>query len=465
MSSGLKSPSGLASHNQGTSLTRSIGRWSLTALVINCIIGSGIFGVPGVLMGMTGRASPIVMVVAGLLMAVILFCYAEVGSQFSDAGGVYLYSRTAFGKFVGLQVGWFWLLSTLGGAGTNANLFVNHLAGFAPWAGQGWPRALVLAGLLLLLAAINYAGTRKGTILSNGFTLAKLLPLVLLIVFGSIHFGRHPQLVTVSDLTAPGWAGWVNGLLLLLFAYSGFEDPLTTAGEVRNPRRNIPLALITGLGVCIAVYTLIQFVVVATLSPGQTERPLAAVAQFLLGRGAAWFVEVAAMISSYGWLSAFMLNTPRYLFAISAHREFPALFGRLHPRFGTPHISIMVVTVLGWLLAVTGSFQWCLVLSAGASIIYYAAVCAAVTRLRRLQPAAAGLRLPFGMFFSLLGIAICLVLLTQLHLREALFMGVTALVAAANWCWVRRRGTDATPESQPAPLPNHSPAPRPTLKT
>jgi len=428
---------------------RAIGRWSFTALIVNSIIGSGIFGIPGVLMVTTGRASPIVMLAAGLLMAVILLCYAEVSSQFSEAGGVYLYARTAFGKFAGLQVGWFWFLSTLGGAGTNTNLFIDHLSAFAPWAGQGWPRALALAGLLLIPAIINYAGTRKGAILSNVFTLAKLLPLLLLIAFGSIRFSQHPQLVTAAELTAPGWAGWVNGLLMLCFTYSGFEDSLATAGEVRDARRNIPLALITAMGLCIAIYTLIQFVVAATLSPGQTERPLAAVAQVLFGRAGAWFVEVAAMISTYGWLSASLLNTPRYLFAMAEHREFPAIFGRLHARFGTPHVSIGVAAALAWVLAVTGSFHWCLVLSAGASIVYYAIVCAALWRLRRLQPAAAGFRLPFGKLFSSAGVVISVVLLTQLRTREALFMLVTALIAGANWWWARRRA-GAAPKPQRA---------------
>jgi len=417
-------------------LARSIGRWSLTALIINSIIGSGIFGIPGVLMASTGRASPIVMALAGLMMGVIVFCYAEVGSQFSEPGGVYVYTRAAFGRFSGLQIGWFWFLSALGGAGTNANLFIDHLAGFVPWASQGWPRALLLAALLLIPATINYAGTRKGAWLSVGLTLAKMAPLLLLALFGLIRFGHAPQMVTLNQLTAPGWSGWLSGLLVLLFTYSGFEDTMNTAGEVRDTRRNIPLGLITGLGVCIVVYTLIQFVVVATLPPGHTERPLAAVAEVLFGRGGAWFVELAAMVSTYGWLSGFMLNIPRYLFAISAHREFPAFFGRLHPRFRTPHISIFVSAGLAWLLAVTGSYHWCLVLTAGASIIYFATVCAALMRLRHLQPDAARFRLPCGPLFSLLGTVISLVLLSQLHLREVLFMIITAVVAALNWWWV-----------------------------
>ena len=435
---------GAESGAAGSTLIRSIGRWSLTALMINCIIGSGIFGLPGKLVATAGRASPLVMIVAGLLMGVIVFCYAEVASQFSEQGGAYLYARTAFGTFAGIQVGWFWFLAVLGSAAASADLFLDHLSGFVPWAGQGWPRAVVLTGLVLLPTLINYGGTRKGTLLSNGFTVAKLLPLVLLIVFGSVGFSHHARLLTVSELTAPGWGGWASGLLVLSFAYSGFSDPLTAAGEVREPRRSIPLALLTALGVCIAVYSLIQFVVVATLgsgplSPAQTERPLAAVAGALLGSPGAKFVELAVMVSTYGWLSASLLNAPRCIYAMATHGEFPAWFGRLHPRFGTPHIALVVVAVLAWLLAVTGSFGWCLVLSAGAGIIDCATACAALLRLRRLQPGAARFRVPFGTLFSVLGLAICIVMLTQLKARETLVMVATALVAGANWWWARTR--------------------------
>jgi amino acid transporter len=431
---------------------RSIGRWSLVALTINCIIGSGIFGVPGELIATVGRASPIAMLIAGLLMGVIMLCFAEVGSQFSEPGGVYLYSRSAFGKLVGLQVGWFWFLSALGGAAANANLFVIHLSGFAPWAGQGWPRLLIVFGLLAIPAAANYAGTRKGTALCNVFTVAKLTPLALIIVLGLLRFSNHFELVAMSEITAPGWAAWGSALLMLSFTFSGFEDPMTPAGEVKEPRRTIPFSLIASFTICVVVYILLQFVVVATLGTTSSQRPLAATAEALLGRGGALLVEIAAMISTYGWISASMLNVPRFLFSLSSQRELPAFLGRLHPRFHTPHAAVVVFALLAWLLTVSGTFKWSLMVSAGAGVIFDLAICAAVLRLRYLNPAAPRFRLPFGGVFSIGGMCICLVMLSNLKLNEALLMTVTAATALVNWWCMSRKILKSAPISSSVEL-------------
>jgi amino acid transporter len=430
-------------------LIRSIGRWSLTALVINCIIGSGIFGVPGELIKALGRASPLAMVLAGLGTAVVLACFAEIGSQFTEPGGVYLFARTAFGRFVGLQVGWFWFLSTLGAAAANANLFLNYLAGSAPWAEHLVPRLLIITGLLLVPTAANYVGVRGGTMLSNLFTIAKLLPLALLIVLGLVRFGRHAEVVRAAEITAPGWLAWGNALLLLSFVYSGFEDTTMPTGEVKDPQRTVPVSLAGGLAVCIAVYTLLQFVTTATVGPAATDRPLAESATVLIGRGGALFVEIAAMISTYGWLSASMVNAPRFLFSLAQKGEFPVAFGRLHARFNTPHLSVIFFAGLAWLLAVTGTFRWSLLVSAGATVVCDGVVCAALLRLRRIQPQAASFRLPFGRVFSYLGVGICLFLLSRLEMTEALLMGVTGLLAAANWWWARRRARLQAPPTCP----------------
>jgi len=421
------------------SLRRSIGRWSLTALMINGIIGSGIFKVPGTLMGLLGRASPLAMILAGLLMSVIMLCMAEVASQFSEAGGVYLYSRAAFGRLIGLQVGWFWFLSVLGGAAANADLFTTYLAGFAPWAAHGWPRLLVITGLIALPAAVNCRGAREGAVLSNVFTVAKLAPLVLVIGLGLLRFSRHAEWVPLAEVTAPGWAGWGTALLTLVFAFGGWEDAPTASGEIQEPQRTIPRALIISLTACIVIYTLLQFVVAATPGTAASPRPLAAAAEALLGRGGAWFVGMGAMISTYGWISASMLNAPRMLFSWSAQSDFPAVFAGLHPRFNTPAAAIVVFAALAWGLAVSSTFEWSLLVSAGAGVIFYGVVCAAVLRLRYLQPGAARFRLPCGPLLSVAGVAICLALLGDLDLRQALLMSITALIAGLNWWWARRR--------------------------
>ena len=428
------------------SLRRSIGRWSLTALMINGIIGSGIFKVPGNLMALLGRASPLAMILAGLLMSVIMLCMAEVASQFSDAGGVYLYSRAAFGRLIGLQVGWFWFLSVLGGAAANANLFATYLTGFAPWAAQGWARLLVITGLIALPAAINYRGTRGGAVLSNAFTVAKLAPLALVIGLGLIRFSHHAELVPLAEVTAPGWAAWGTALLMLVFAFGGWEDAPTASGEIKEPQRSIPRALIISLGACIVIYTLLQFVVAATPGTEASPRPLATAAEALLGRGGGWFVGIGALLSSYGWISASMLNAPRMLFSWSAQSDFPPMFARLHPRFNTPAAAIVVFAVLACVLAASNTFEWSLLVSAGAGTLYYVVVCAAVLRLRYLRRGAARFRLPCGPLFSATGVAICLFLLRDLDLRKGLLMSITALVAGLNWCWARRR-------AKPAPSP------------
>jgi amino acid transporter len=424
------------------SLVRSIGRWTLTALMINCIIGAGIFGVPERLAPL-GRASPVAMIVAGLCFSVIVACFIEVSSQFSEPGGVYLYARTAFGRLAGLQVSWFWFLSTLAAAAAAANLLVDNLGGFAPAVAHGWLRPLAITVMVLIPALANYLGVNRGALLSNLFTIAKLLPLGLLIVLGMARFSRHAEIVPLSEITAPGWLAWGNALVVLFFIFSGYEDATIPSGEVRNPQRTVPISLIMATAACTVVYTLIQFVVVATIGTGATERPLAAAAAVLIGSGGRAFFELAAIVSSYGWLSASMLNAPRLLYSMADRRELPVMFRKLHPRFNSPHIAIVTFAILAWLLALSGTFHWAVVLSAGASMIFDGVVCAALLRLRRIQPEAITFRLPLGALFSVLAVAICVVLLlvsvTREGLRQSLFMGITAVIAAVNWCWARRR--------------------------
>lgn len=287
----------------------------MTALVINCIIGSGIFGVPSELAHLLGRASPLAMLVAGLVMAVILGCIAEVASQFSEPGGPYLYVRSAFGRFAGLQVAWFSLLIFTAAPAATAGLFLTYLAGLLPWAGHGWQRLLMLSALLFLPTLANYLGVRNGAMLNNLLTVAKLLPLLLLIALGLLRFGQHFQMIRASEVTSPGVASWLSALLLLIFAYGGSENALIPVGEVRDPRRTVPFGLLVGLTASTAVYALVQFVTVATIGVSTTGHPLAETASVLIGSGGATFVAIAVMISTYGRISSSILNTPPGLHA------------------------------------------------------------------------------------------------------------------------------------------------------
>jgi amino acid transporter len=431
---------------------RSIGRWTMTALVINCIIGGGIFGLPGEVTRLLGRASPFAMILGALGVSVLVACLIEVGSQFSEAGGAYLYVRTAFGRFLGLQMGWFHLLSFIASIGALANLFINYLGMFLPWQLNFWERGLVMAALIAIPAAANYFGVRSGANLSNVMTVSKLAPLALLILAGVARFFHQPQIIHASEIASPGLSNWASAMVLLVYAYSGWEDALVPTGEVRDPRRNVPVGVATGLLVCATVYALLQFITVATIGATTTDRPLAETASVLLGRGGATFVAFAAMLSIYGWIAGAILNAPRLAYALAAQGDFPAVLARLHPRFHTPAIAILFCALTGWMLAFSGTFLWLAALSAGSSLILYAGICASLIRLRKLHPNAVALRVPFGPALSIAGIAICLALMTGLQRREGLLMCVTALIATANWLWARRQNFEL--ETKPGAATN-----------
>ena len=425
---------------------RSIGRWAMTGLVINCIIGSGIFGVPGELNRLLGRASPMAMIFSALVVACVMAPTAEVASQFSEPGGAYLYSRSAFGRFVGMQVGWFSLLTNIAAPAANANLFVLYSAGVFPSAAYGWSRVLLISALIGVPAALNYFGVRNGAGLSSVLVMAKLLPLSTLIILGLAHFGRHVQFIHLSEVSAPGWGPWLSALLLLVFAYDGFQNAIIPGGEVKDPRRTVPFSLAAGLLVSMGVYTLLQFVMVATIGISTSGRSVADTARVLLGPGGGTLVAIAVMISTGGNISSAMLNAPRLAFSLAAHGEFPTFLARLHPRFHTPALAIVCYAALVWMLAVSGGFFWLLALTAASAMVTHISTCAALTRLRRQQPQADALRVPFGPVFSVIGITISLVLISRLQLSQAVLMGVTVAIASANWWLVKR------PSEAPSPV-------------
>jgi APA family basic amino acid/polyamine antiporter len=427
---------------------RAIGRWTMTALVINGIIGSGIFALPGELNRLLGRASPFAMIFAAVAMTIIIACIAEVASQFSEPGGAYLYTRTAFGRFVGMQIAWFFLLAVVGALAVAANVFVDYLEPLLSWTLNPWERPLVLAFVIAIPTAANYCGVRSGANLSNVMTVAKLSPLALLIVFGVVRFAHQPQMIHASEIVNPGWSNWARSLALLMgFAYSGWEESLIPTGEVREPRRTIPFALVAGLIAAAAVYTLLQFVTVATVGPNATEQPLAQAAYVLVGRSGATLVSIAIMLATYGYMSANLLKDSRLAYSLAAQGDFPHIFARIHPRFHTPAVAITVYALTGWALAVSGTFQFVLALAAGATVIYYAGMCACLIRLRRLRPSASAFRIPFGPELSIVAVVVSLALMTGLTRRELLLMCVTALIASANWLW----GWKYHPELQKKP--------------
>ena len=438
----MTSPSpqtGLAPGQPG--LVRAIGRWSLAALAVNSIIGSGIFGLPATVAGLLGKRSIMAVVLAGAAMGVIMACYAEVASQFSEAGGPYLYARTAFGRLMGILVGWMLYLAQTAAPAANANLFVIYLAEFWPAAKEPWPRFIILTVLVGLLALVNLRGARQGTALNNVFTVAKLLPLLMVVSAGAAVTIVHPAPWAAAGPISSNT--WMYAMGLLVFAYGGFETALAPMGEAKNPGRDAAFAVFVALIACTAIYTLVQWVVVGVLGPGSTtDRPLAEVARITMGNRGAALVAIGALVSVYGYLGAKMLAMPRVTFALAKGGDLPQLFGAVGPRFHTPWFSIVFYAAVVWGLAIGGSFAWNVTLSVVARLFYYAVVCAALIALRRTRPLGVGFRLPAGPLLAVVGIGIALTLATQVDLSKSLILAATLAAALLNWFWAQRTKRD-----------------------
>ena len=417
-------------------LVRALGRWDLTALVINCILGSGIFGLPAAIIVLLHGASPLAYLVAGAGIAVIVVCFAEVSSRFTEAGGPYLYARQAFGPFVGLQIGWIAWLVRVTSAAANFNLFVLYLAELWEPASTLVGRALVITLLILILTYINYRGVKQGAWASDALALAKLLPLAFFVLVG-LFFVRGDAFSLTTTAT---WKDWSQAILLLVFAFGGFEASLLPAAEARDPKRDFPIALLTGLAVITLFYLSIHVVVQGTLPVGtQTERPLATAANEFLGNWGGQFMALAAMLSVYGWSSGALLSAPRLTFALGERGDFPAFFAAVHSRYHTPHVSLWFFAVLSWGLALYGSFQWNAMLSAVARLLTYAAVCAALLVFRRREPGVELFHAPAGALLAALGIGFSLVLVAQMGRGELIILVVTVVLATLTWLWSRRR--------------------------
>jgi APA family basic amino acid/polyamine antiporter len=422
-----------------THLVRAIGRWGLAALVINSIIGSGIFGLPAIVAAHLGRESPFAYLLAAAGMGIVMGCFAEVASQFRQAGGPYLYTRVTFGRLLGLEVAWLHWLSRLTAAAAAINLFATYLGYFWPAAQQPLERALIAAAILVVITGVNLVGVKIGAQLSSTFTIAKSAPLLIFAAVGLIYATRHPA-VSLANQHAATAADWFEAAIILIFAYGGFEGALVPMSEARDPRRDVPFAmLLSFLGVTL-IYILVQIVVIRILpDPGQTDRPLAVAAQVFLGPAGAAFIAVSALLALFGYLSAQMVHSPRLTFALAEQGDLPPIFGAIHHRFRTPHVSILVFSGLLWVLAETGNFRSNVVLSSSARLIIYGLVCAELLALRRKKSGTAAYRLPFGRVLAVIGITLMAVLFTRVSAQEFAWLVVAGILGFVNWLAVRRQ--------------------------
>jgi amino acid transporter len=417
-------------------LQRTVSRWEIVALALNDVIGSGIYLLPATATALLGAASFGAIALAGLAVFLLILCFAEAASYFDEPGGAYVYTRAAFGELVGFEVGWMtWLarLFSLASIAVGTALALGRV--WAPAQG-GLGRALAIVLPVVGLAAINVYGVKSGARTAVVFAVGKIVPLVffVLVGVGGIEWAR------VIPTAWPPRDRLGEAALLILFAYSGFENTAAPAGEFENPRRDVPFALVTAMALITAIYSLVQLVALGVLPAlGAARTPLADAAELRAGPVGGWLLTVGAAMSTIGTNSNTTLSGPRYLYALANRGFGPRALARLHPRFATPANAIAAQTVLALGLALAlHDFALLAALSVLARLSSYVGTAAALPVLRARFPDVRARRTPAGLLVPTLALLLCGGLLASAK-RVNLAVAAAALLVGLVLFALRRR--------------------------
>lgn len=430
------------------SLVRALGVWGLAANIVNITVGGGIFRLPASAAQALGAAAPVAYLVCAVAMGLIVLCFAEAGSRVSVTGGLYAYVGVAFGPLVGFVSGVLMWAGITAAMAAVSSFFGDALGALVPAVASGAPRTVTLVAILTGLAALNMAGVRGANRFNVVMTVAKLLPLLLLIVAGLFAM-RRDNLAWTTPLVGGDVA---RASAVLIFAFLGVESALVPSGEVSNPARTVPRALFFAMVGITLLYLLVQVIAQGILgaSLAAQKTPLAEAAASI-GSGGRTFILVGSVVSMFGFLSGMTLAVPRMLFAFGRDGFLPVQLASVHPRFRTPYIAIIIQTLVVIALAVSGSFEKLAIIANGSILLMYAACCLAVIQLRRLgiQQSGPPFRLPFAGVIPVLAVLVIAWLLASLSPGEwkalLLVVGVAVVVYATSLQSRRASATAETP--------------------
>jgi amino acid transporter len=411
------------------SLIRALGVWGLAAAIVNVTIGAGIFRLPAGVAGALGAAAPLAYLVCAVAMGLIVLCFAEAGSRVAMTGGPYAYIEVAFGPFVGFLSGvllWAGLTAALAAV---TSFFADSVAALVPALSSTTSKVLVMLAILAALASVNVRGVRDASRFNAAMTVAKLLPLALLVVVGAFSMHR----ANLVRPPTPSIAAVGRASTVLLFAFLGVEAALVPSGEVKDPARTVPRAVLLAIGVVALLYVSVQVVSQGVLGAAlvNAKTPVADAGGAALGSWGRTLILIGSTLSMFGYVSGMTLAVPRMLYAFARDGFLPRVLASIHPRFHTPFWAIAIQTVIVALLAATGRFEQLAIVANGAVLLVYAACCLATVELRRRDVRAGGIpfRVPGAQVIPWLALAVILGLLATLTAGE--WLGVVGVLAVA----------------------------------
>jgi len=424
----------------GSRLERVIGVGGVASCAVNCIVGSGIFGLPGIVAAMLGPAAFLAYLVCVVLIGLVGLCFAEVGSRVANGGGLYAYATEAFGPIVGGVAGTLlWTANSVVASAAVANLLVDTLASAFPSTGGGGSRFLILATLYTALATVNVRGARSGARLSITLAVVKIAPLALLVVAGAFLVrGSNLQWVAMPSVSQVGQTA-----VVLFFAFMGVEGGLNVSGEVTNPSRTVPRAVFLALALVAGLYIGLQTVAQGVLGQRLSgeSAPLVALASAIFGPWGSWLLLATTVMSIAGYMSADILGSPRVFAALAERNQLPRVFATVHPRFKTPAVAICLYALMCAAIAWTGSFRQLVIVTTSGTLVLYLICCLGLLRLRAKNVATGGppFRAPGGALVPIAAAAIILWLLSTLSWAELSAAMSLVAVSGATYALQERR--------------------------
>jgi basic amino acid/polyamine antiporter, APA family len=410
-------------------LLRAVGVWGLTAAIVNVTVGGGIFRLPSGVAASLGAAAPVAYAVCAIAMGLIVLCFAEAGSRVAMTGGPYAYVEVAFGPLVGFLSGALLWAGVTAALAAVTSFFTVSLAALAPAVASTTARVIVMLVMLGALTALNIRGVSGASRFNSAMTIAKLLPLAVLVLGGALAV--HPANLVWHG--APSLAAIGRSSVLLIFAFLGVETALVPSGEVKDPARTVPRAVLLAIGSIAVVYVAVQIVAQGVLgaSLGTSETPVADAGGAAFGSWGRTLILVGSTVSMFGYVSGMTLAVPRMLFAFARDGFLPRSVAAVHPRFRTPHRAIAIQAVLVALLAASGSFEWLAIVANGSVLLVFATCCLATVELRRRDVRAGGVpfEVPAAGIVPWLALIVILALLATLRRGE--WVGVLLVIVAA----------------------------------
>jgi basic amino acid/polyamine antiporter, APA family len=395
------------SNLKGGHLKRDITSFGAMLLVLNGVIGVGIFALPANVAIRVGDFAPWLFPIFGLLMLTVVLTFAELASYFKKTGGPVVYAERAFGPMIGFQTGWLLYLGRLTAFAANLNAMIIYASFIFPEVDAGIWRITLIFMLVLTLVTVNIKGVKEAIKMVTIMTILKLGPVFLLIALATPYISSDVLIphnfTSLTDIE--------GAALLLLYAFVGFEGVLMTAGETSNPRKTIPRALVGTVILIAVLYFLIQVTYMATITEYNSDgAPLIEVGQVLAGPIGAVVITLAIVFSIIGNLSSIVVAAPRITFALAQAGSLPKWFGRIHDKHSTPSNSILFLGVAAFILAVSGSFVYLAIVSALARMVAFAICIAGLPIIRNKadeETKAQAWRLKGWYIIPIIGFSLC----------------------------------------------------------